>query len=167
MVDTVPRVTALLMLLVFSAAVAAAQSPSLDQEMIRVVVEDILGRRVEGYLQPGPKEVTVSTKDHQEKTVPVQMIESIKLEKIQGRSAGSGQDEAYYSVRMKNSQELFALRDRYTLSLVTDIGVVTKTIDPDSVREVFGKDPSSPGKPQSGQPFVRDRSVVFSLEFRF
>ena len=139
------------------------------KEGIYAIVEDFRGERLEGYLRSYPEELTVSTKDNQEKSIPLKYIESIKLEKVHGALPGTEQmgGEAYYSVRLQNSQEILTLRHKYTFSLTTGIGLVTRTIDPDMVQGFFQKDSSFATHSQSDQPFIRDKGVVFSLEFKF
>lgn len=147
--------------IIFAPFVALAQSLEKQQkEDIYVVIEDTKGEKLEGYLRFSPEELLVSTKDNQEKSIPLKQIEFIKLEKISGGVPGADQPgtEAYYSVRLQNSQEIFTLRDKYTFSLSTLLGIVTKTIDPGIVQDLFRKD--SP----SG---IRDIGAVFSLEFKF
>jgi hypothetical protein len=97
--------------------------------------------------------------DKQEKSIPLKYIEYIKLERVQGSIPGAEQPETegYYSVRLQNSQEIFTLRNKYTFSLSTSIGIVTKTIDPGMVQDLFQKNHSS----------IRDKSAIFSLEFKF
>ena len=127
------------------------------------------GNRLEGYLQLYPNEVTVSTEDNKEKSIPLKMIESIKVEKVQGSIPGADQleRESHYSVRLQNSQEIFRLQKKYIFSLNTSVGVVTKTIDPGAVKDSFQKESSPVSKPESNQPFIRDKSVIFSLEIKF
>jgi hypothetical protein len=148
-------------MLIFVPFAALAQSQDKqEKEDIYVVVEDTKGRKLEGYLRFSPEELLVSTKDEQEKSVPLKNIEFIKLEKIAGGVPGGdqGESEGYYSVKLQNSQELFTLRKKYTFSLNTSLGLVTQTVDPERVGA-----PAS----QGDKPFVRDKSVVFSLEFKF
>jgi len=59
------------------------------------------------------------------------------------------------------------LRKKYTFSLNTNLGMVTRTIDPDQVNRSFSKDPSSGPGPGDGKSFIQDQGVVFSLEFKF
>jgi hypothetical protein len=155
-------------LLTSTIAMAQNQSPQ-EKENIFIVVKDIQGEKLEGYLRLDPNELKVSTKDNQEKSVPLKLIESIRLEKIQSGLPGAEQmsEESYYSVRLKNSQEIFSLQKKYTFSLNTSVGVVTKTIDPEMVREFFQKDPSLPTRSKSEQPFIQDKGVIFSLEVKF
>ena len=70
------------------------------------------------------------------------IIESIKVEKIQ---AGLPEveklgRESYYSVRLQNSQEILTLEEKYTISLNTSVGVVTKNLDPEAVKRSSQKD---------------------------
>jgi hypothetical protein len=123
------------------------------KESIYGVVKDIQGGKLEGYVRSSPAELIVSTKDNQEKSVPLKQIEFIKLEKIHGGIPGGDQaaGEAYYSVKLQNSQEIYTLRKKYTLSLNTSLGLVTQIIDAEAAQK----------------PFIRDTNVVFSLEFKF
>jgi hypothetical protein len=151
----------LIFMLIFAPTIALAQhQDKQDSEDIYAVVEDAQGEKLEGYLRFSPEELLVSTKDNQEKFVPLKSIEFIKLEKITGGVPGGeqGVGEEYYSVKLQNSQELFTLRKKYTFSLSTSLGLVTQTIDPERVGA-----PAS----QGDKPFVRDKSVVFSLQFKF
>lgn len=151
----------LLFLLAPAITLAQTQIPQ-EKESIYAVLKDMQGERIEGYLRFYPEEITVSTKDNQEKSIPLKIIQSIKLEKVHGGIPGADQPggEVYYSVRLQNSQELFTLNKKYTFSLSTSIGLVTKTIDPEMAKGVSSRS-------QSEQPFVRDKGVVFSLEFKF
>jgi len=157
------RVVCLLLTITFLffsyAAMAQEQVPP-EKKPIRVVVKDAAGEKIEGYLWIYPEELAVSTKDHQEKSVPIQKVESIKVEKVPPGIPGPGQltGEEYYSVRLENSQEIYTLEKKYTLNLNTSVGVVTKTLDPAQL----SKDPASANK-----PFIRDKGVIFSLEFKF
>jgi len=160
----------LVLLFLLTPAIILAQSTVLQQkENIYVIVKDIQGNRLEGYLQLYPKEVTVSTEDNKEKSIPLRMIESIKLEKIQEGLPGADklEGESYYSVRLRNSQEIFTLQKKYTFSLNASVGVVTKNIDPEAVKNSFQKDSSIASKSESNQPFIRDKSVILSLEIKF
>lgn len=160
-----------LILILISVPAVALTQPQDKQEKdgIYVVVKDVQGEKLEGYLRFSPEELLVSTKDNQEKSVPLKNIEFIKLEKITGRVPGGDQagSEEYYSVKLQNNQELFTLRKKYTFSLSTSLGLVTQTVDPERVGNLFQKDSASAPKSQGDKPFVRDKSVVFSLEFTF
>jgi len=160
----------LILMLILVPGVALAQ-PQVNQEIegIYVLVKDVQGEKLEGYLRFSPEELLVSTKDNQEKSLPLKNIEFIKLEKITGGVPGGDQggSEGYYSVKLRNSQELFTLRKKYTFSLSTSLGLITQTVDPERVGNLFQKDSAPAPKSQGDKPFVRDKSVVFSLEFKF
>jgi len=155
----------LILILVANAPVAAEENVLPEKKPIRVVVKDAAGEKTEGYLIIYPEEVAVSTKDQQEKSVPLKAIQSIKVEKIQSGIPGAGalSGEEYYSVRLENSQELLTLDKKYTLSLTTSLGVVTKTLDPG----MLSKEPSASNGIHNDKPFIRDKSLIFSLEFKF
>jgi hypothetical protein len=140
-----------------------------EKESIYAVVKDTRGERLEGYLGLYPNEITVSTKDGQEKSIPLKIVESIKVEKIQGGIPGVDQfgAESYYSVRLQNSQEIFTLRKKVTFSLNTSAGVMTKTLDPELGQDFFRKDSSSHSTSQGEQPLIRGQSVALSLEIKF
>lgn len=149
---------------------ALAQTQVLqEKESIFVVIKDMQGDRVEGYLQYYPPEITVSTKDNQEKSVPIKLIESIKLEKMLSGLLGMDQmgGEKYYKVSLHHSQEIFTLRKKFTFSLNTSLGVVTQTIDPEKVQDLFRNGSSPTVTPKSEQPFIRDKNAVLSLEIKF
>jgi hypothetical protein len=140
-----------------------------EKQSIYAVVKDTKGERLEGYLGLYPNEITVSTKDGQEKSIPLKIVESIKVEKIQGGIPGADQFgvESYYSVRVQNSQEIFTLRKKVTFSLNTSAGVMTKTLDPELGQDFSRKDSSSHSKSQSEQPLIRGQSAALSLEIKF
>jgi hypothetical protein len=166
------RLKLIFLVLVFllTPAIILAESPLLqEKENIYVMIKDIKGNRLEGYLQHYPQEVTVSTEDNKEKSIPLSMIESIKVEKIQEGLPGADKlgGESRYSVRLQNSQEIFSLQKKYTFSLNTSVGVVTKNIDPEAIKYSLQKDSTLSNKPESNQPFIRDQSVILSLEIKF
>jgi hypothetical protein len=140
-----------------------------EKENIDVTAKDTEGNRLEGYLQQYPREVTVSAKDNKEKSIPLSLIESIKVEKIQEGLPGADQlgGESHYSVRLQNSQEIFTLQKKYTFSLNASVGVVTKNIDPEAIKYSLQKDSTLSSKPESNQPFIQDQSVILSLEIKF
>lgn len=158
----------LLLILVLTSAPVFGLAQVQDEQVrenIYVVVKDIQGGKLEGYLRFPPETLTVSTKDKKEKSIPLKYIEFIKLEKI---TVGiPGEEESYYSVKLQNSQEIYALRNKFTLSLNTSFGLVTQTIDPGKVGSLSRKDSSSQHKSQGDKPFIWDTNVVFSLEFKF
>ena len=154
-------------LLLPSAALAQSQADP-EKPGIYAVVKDAKGETVEGFLRLGSDELTVQTKQNQVKTIPVKYIKSIALEKAPDPVPGGDPKRGItYSVRLENSQEIYTLRKKYTFSLNTNLGVVTKTIDPDQVNRLFSKDPSSGPGPGDQKSFIQDQSVVFSLEFKF
>jgi len=162
----------LVLVLLHSPAIILAQSPPLpEKENIYVVVKDMQGQSLEGYLLL-PQEVTVSTEDNKEKTIPMSIIESIKVEKKQGLPGVEELGrESYYSVRLQNSQEILRLEDKYTLNLNTSVGVVTKNLDPDAVKTSSQnsslQDSNLASKPESDESLIRDQSVILSLEVKF
>jgi len=160
----------LVFLFLLTPTLLSAQAQFLqEKESIYAIVRDMKGERLEGYLRLYPNEITVSTKDDQEKSIPLKIIESIKVEKIQGgipRADHPG-EESYYSVRVQNSQEIFTLKKKVTFSLNTSAGVVTKTLDPEMGQGFFRKDSSSIPKSQTEQPLIRGESVALSLEIKF
>ena len=113
-------------------------------------------------MQFHPEKFPVSTKDNQEKSILEKIIQSIKLEKVFRGIPGAEQlgGESYYSVRFQNNQDLFTLDKRYTFTLNTSLGLMTKSLDLETANRPSGKSPA-------GQPFIRDESVVFNLEFKF
>jgi hypothetical protein len=160
----------LMLMLIIAPTVAVAQTQDKqEKDSIYVVVKDTKGEKLEGYLRFSPEELLVVTKDKQEKSVPLKNIEFIKLEKITGGVPGGDQvgSEGYYSVKLQNSQELFTLRKKYTFSLSTSLGLITQTVDPESVGNLFRKESPSARESQGDKAFIRDKSVVFSLEFKF
>jgi len=163
------RFIILIVLLLLAPTLLLAQTQLLqEKESIHAIVNDVKGERLEGYLRFYPNEITVSTKDNKEKIIPLKLIESIKVEKIQGGIPGADQPgaESYYSVRVQNSQEIFTLKKKVTFSLNTSAGVVTKTLDPE-LGQGFRKEPSSPLTSQSEQPLIRGEGFALSLEIKF
>jgi len=157
-------------MLLFAPLVAPAWAQEkAEKKDFYVVIQDIQGDKLEGYLRLSPEELLLSTKDNQEKSVPLNKVEFIKLEKITGGVPGGEQagSEGYYSVKLQNSQELFTLKKKYTFSLNTSLGVVTQTLDPERVGNLFQKEAVSAPVPQGEKPFVRDKTLVFSLELKF
>ena len=162
------KFTLLSLVFLFAPTILLAQSQPL-KESLHAIVMDMKGERLEGYLRFYPNEIIVSTKDGQEKSIPLKIIESIKVEKIQGGIPGSDQlgAESYYFVRIQNSQEIFTLKKKVTFSLNTSAGVVTKTLDPEMGQGSLRKDSSSISKAQSEQSFIRGEGVALSLEIKF
>jgi hypothetical protein len=164
------KLTFLSVLFLLAPTILLAQSQSFqEKESFHAIVKDMKGERLEGDLRFYPNEIAVSTKDGQEKSIPLKIIESIKVEKIQGGIPGADQlgKESYYSVRMQNSQEIFTLKKRVTFSLNTSAGVVTKTLAPEVGQGSFRKDSSSISKSQNEQSLIRGEGVALSLEIKF
>ena len=160
----------LILVFLLTPAIVLAQSPLLqEKKSIYVTVKDMQGDTSEGYLLLYPQEVTVSTEDNKEKSIPMSIIESIKVEKLQAGLPELDQlgRESYYSVRLQNSQEILTLQEKVTLSLNTSVGVVTKNIDPEAIKHSLEKDSTLADKPKSNRPFIRDQSVILSLEIKF
>ena len=135
---------------------------------VLAVIKDGEGEVLEGYLRFRPEEVTVATPENQEKTIPSKYIKSITLEKIKEETLGKDPRlEARYSVRVENSQEIYTLKKKYTLSLNTNLGMATKTLDPELINNIFFKEPFQTEKSDKDKPFIQDKSIIFSLEFKF
>ena len=166
------RVKSILLLLIFllTPAILLAESALLpDNEHIYVIVKDMQGNTLDGYLLLYPEEVTVSTEDNKEKSIPMSIIESIQVEKKQGGlpAVENLGRESYYSVRLQNSQEILTLQEKYTLRFNTSVGVVTKNLDPEAIKHSSERDSTLADKPESDEPLIRDQSVILSLEFKF
>ena len=156
-----------ILLLSFVNARAETQGESGIPDVL-AVIKDGRGEVLEGYLRFRPEEVTVSTQDDQEKAIPSKYIKSITLEKVNEESPGKDPRlEARYSVKVENSQEIFTLKKKYTLSLNTNLGMVTKTIDPELINNILFKETFQTEKLEKDGPFIQDKSIVFSLEFKF
>lgn len=140
-----------------------------EKESIHAILKDMNGERLEGYLRLYPSDIIVSTKDDQEKTIPLKIIESIKVEKIRGGIPGADHPgaESYYSVRVQNSHEIFTLKKKVTFSLNTSAGVVTRTLDPESGQGSLRKDSSSLFTSQNEQHLIRGEGLALSLEIKF
>ncbi len=152
-----------MLVFLFIPAIALAQTQVSDEkETIYPVIKVAQGERIGGYLHFHPGALPVSTKDNQEKSILEKIIQSIKLEKIFGKIPGGDRPgvESYYSVRFHNNQDLFTLNKKYTFTLNTSLGLMTKTLDPETSNRSSNKSPT-------GQPFIRDQNVAFSLEFKF
>jgi hypothetical protein len=68
---------------------------------------------------------------------------------------------------VENSQEIYTLKKKYTFSLNTNLGMVTKTLDPEVINKYLLKETSQTVKLEKERPFIQDKSIVFSLEFKF
>jgi hypothetical protein len=132
------------------------------------VIKDGKGEVLEGYLRFRSEEVTVSTKDNQEKAIPAKYIKSITLEKVKEETPGKDPRlEVRYSLRVENSQEIYTLKKKYTFSLNTNLGMVTKTIDPEVINNYLFKETSQTGKLEKEEPLIQDKSIVLSVEFKY
>jgi predicted amino acid dehydrogenase len=152
-----------MLVFLFIPTIVQAQSQVRDEkETIYAAIKEAQGERIEGYLHFYPEALPVSTKDNQKKSIPRKIIESIKLEKVFGGIPGAELPggESYYSVHFQNNQDLFTLDKKYTFTLNTSLGLMTKTLDPEAANR-------SSGRSLTGQPFIRHESVGFSLEFKF
>jgi hypothetical protein len=166
------RIKSIFLVVVFlltPAMVLAESSLLTEKENIYVMVKDMQGDTLEGYLLLYPQEVTVSTKEYKEKSIPMSIIESIKVEKLHPGLPELNKlgRESYYSVRLQNSQEILTLQEKYTFSLNTSVGVVTKNLDPEAVKHSSQKDSTLASGAESDEPLIRDQSVILSLEVRF
>jgi hypothetical protein len=157
----------------FICSIALAQNEPQKKELLDIyaIVKDSQNSILEGYISNHPYEVTVSSKDNQEKKIPSKYIKSITLENISGVGLASldPKQEAKYSVRLENSQEIYTLRKKYTFSLNSNVGVVTRSIDPELINNIIPKDLSNIPTQTSvaDKPFIQDKSIIFSLEFKF
>lgn len=144
------------------------ESPLLgDKKPIYAVLKDERGEIIEGFLKSGLEEILVQTKDNQEKLIPIKYIKSITLEKTKTLlPEEASKKEATYTVRLENSQEIYTLKKKYTFSLNTNLGLVTKTIDPEIINKILNKD-QTPAKSEDEKPFLQEKSIVFSLELKF
>jgi hypothetical protein len=151
----------------FSFAPAQSQAAS-QKEGIYVIVKDAGGEKVEGNLRLGPDELTVQSKDQQEKKILLKYIQSIRVERSKDLIPGGDSNrEPTYDVHLQNSQEIYTLHKKYTFSLNTKLGFVTRTIDPEQLNRLFAKDQPPSTKPGEEKPFIQDESIVLSLEFKF
>ncbi len=153
----------------FAFGQAEDQGEPKDKPNIFAVVKDEQGDILEGYLHSQPEDVTVTSRDNQEKTIPSKYIKSITLEKVKpvGPPNLDPKQETKYSVRVENSQEIYTLRKKYTFSLNTNVGVVTKSIDPEAINSILSRDASQATRTDKDKPLFEDKSIIFSLEFKF
>jgi hypothetical protein len=157
-------------LFIFSYSQAQDQSAQVtkDQKRIYAVVKDGRGEMVEGFLSLNSDEVNVRSKDNEEKSIPVKYIKSITLEKVQEVFPGKETiNSPKYSVHLQNSQDIYKVDKKYTFSLNTKLGLITKSIDPEELNNIFSKDAHSAAGPIDGGSFIQDKSIVFSLDLKF
>ena len=109
-----------------------------------------------------PKDATVPSEENEEKSIFLKAIESIRVERVPAGIPGADHltGEEYYSVRLNNSQKVFALQDRYELSINAELGVLLRDIDPQ-------KDPSAPPHAKRTDSFIRDKSITVGFELKF
>ena len=160
----------LLVMLTSSSVLAQNRTPSLleEKKSIYAITRDTQGEAVEGFLRLSSDELTVRTKEGQEKLIPVKYIKSITLEKVKSEVPGEDlRKDVAYSVRLENSQEIYTLKKKYSFSLNTNVGMVTKTIDPETVNNFLNREASRSFKNEMEKPFIQEKSIVFSLEFKF
>ena len=151
----------------FSAAQDKVVPAALEGQGIYAVVKDAQGEKWEGFLRFEADEITVRSQDKQEKKVPVKYLKPIMLEKIRSEFPGEDQKKGVkYTVRVENSQEIFTL-DKYTFRLNTNLGLTTKSLDPDLVNKLVSKDSLQSARLDDGKPLIQDKNVVFSLEIKF
>jgi hypothetical protein len=161
MMRFVISILTLLLLLAPTLTQAQVRAPE-EKKTISAIAKDGLGKEVEGTLDIFQNNIAVVTKENREKSIPLDLIESITLEKVEGKFPGEITGESYYSVKLKNSQELYRLRDKYTFNFTTSAGIVTRVIDPDGARSTAFATTS-----KNGQYYIYDKNLVFSLEFKF
>ena len=150
-------------------SMAMAQAPEEKEKPdLLALIRDGQGETLEGVLRFQPEEITVSTKDNQEKRIPSKYLKSITLEKVKEEKPWvDPKQEGRYSVRVENSQEIYTLKKKYTFSLNTNVGVVTRTIDPETINNLLSKEAYPAVKSEKDKPLLQDKSIVFSLEFKF
>jgi hypothetical protein len=170
LIQRIIYILTILLMLIPSSVLAQNLTPSLldDKKGIYAIVKDGQGEAVEGFLRLSSEELTVRTKENKERSIPVKYIKSITLEEIKSEVPGEdSKKQATYKVRLENSREIYTLKKKYSFSLNTKLGLVTKTIDPEMVNNIFNKETSPSVKTENEKPFIQDKSVVFSLEFKF
>lgn len=155
----------------FCANAPAQKGPQNKEQNISGIVKDSRESLLEGYIGTRPDDLTMFSKDDKEQKILSKYLQSITLEKI--AEAGplhlDPKQEARYSVRLENSREIFTLQKKYTFSLNTNVGVVTRSLDLENINHVKEKDLPSLSKPNAAEegPFIQDKSIFFSLEFKF
>ncbi len=161
----------ILVFLAFSVPAPGRSEEEKEGAGILAVMRDVGGDTLEGYLRSYPEELTVASKDNKEKVIPSKFVKSITLEKVREEGAASVDPKQLpkYSVRVENSQEVYTLSKKYTFSLNTSVGVVTRSIDPETINSLVARygSQAAPGGTEKEQPFIQDKSIVFSLELKF
>lgn len=162
--------TAIFLVFLFSLAQAQDQtSPGVeDQKKVLALVKDAQGETLEGYLHLNSNELIVRSKENKEEAIPVKYIKSITLEKQPEILPGEQLIKPpAYSVRLQNSQDIYTLDKKYTFSLTTDVGIVTKSINPEELKNITSKDGQLANGPNDWKSLIQDKSIIFSLEFKF
>ena len=156
-------------MILLTGSMVLAQAPEEKEKPdLLALIRDGQGEALEGILRFQPEEITVSTKDNKEKQIPSKYLKSITLEKVKEEKPWvDPKQEGRYSVKVENSQEIYTLKKKYTFSLNTNVGVVTRTIDPETINNYLSKETSAAIKSEKDKPLLQDKSVVFSLEFKF
>jgi hypothetical protein len=151
--------------------VALAQTGEQKEEPgIFAMREDLQGERLEGYFLLPPEEITVATQDGKEETVPSKYLKSIVVEEIKDQSLiADPKQEATYSVRLENGQKIYTFRKKYTLSLNASLGLVTKSVDPATISNLFSKGSSQTQTMRSGkeESLIQGETIFFGLELKF
>ncbi len=165
------RISGFVLLFFCLVSVSLAQDqidpPREDNRGIYAIVRDAQGERWEGFLRFDAEEIAVRSPDNQEKKVPVKYIKAITLEKVKNEFAADDQKSGVqYTVRVENSQEIFTLDKKYTFSLNTNLGLTTKSLDPDLVNKVISKEFQGT-RLDDGRSLIQDKSIIFSLEVKF
>ena len=148
----------------------AQEKPQLalaEGRRVYAVVKDALGEKWETVLRFDAAEIAVRSQDNQEKRVPVKYLKSITLERVRNDFPGEELRKGVrYTVRLENTQEIFTLDKKYTFSLNTNLGLTTKSLDPDLINSLAGKD-SLPGPRLEDGALIQDKTIIFSLEIKF
>ena len=171
--DVLKKTLLCFVLLIFSfghAALAQEQTTvsGTEGKELFAIVKDLQGEKWEGSLRSDMDELIVRSQDDREKKIPLKSIKSITLEKKKPEFQGEEQKSGVrYTVRVENSQEIFTLDKKYTFSLNTNLGLTTKSLDPDLVGKIISKEPFQGTRLEDGKPLFEDKSVVFSLEIKF
>jgi hypothetical protein len=148
---------------------ALGQAAQEETPTISALLRDLKEETLEKDLPLDMGEIPFSTQENEEKTAPSKYLQSLILEKKKDESATDPTQEARYSLRLENSQKIYTLRRRYTLSLNTSLGLVTRAIDPGIVYHLFSRNDSPAQTLKSGndESLIQDRNIFFSLQFTF
>lgn len=160
---------AMALVLVFSSLAMAETPASEGKRDIPAVIEDGEGKVIEGILRASSDELNVISKDNQKLSIPLKLIKSINVEEVKEGILGSDprEEAKRYAVHLENSQEIYTLREKYTFNLVTDLGVVTKSIDPEWLNQYLAKGTNQAAAGGRGKPFFQDKSIILRMELKF